>query len=223
MSTVGDDNLPQGRVLPGWRAAVVLAAWLALVWAGLEAGVFWPAADRAPIVLLAAIVGPPALFVAVYLASPAFRTFVLSLDLRLLTAIQCWRVVGGTFIALQAHALLPGLFAYPAGYGDLLVGALALLALMALLRRTPGWRSLVLGLNFLGLADFVGAVGTGLLASSGPLGLLAGEVGTAALQQFPLSIVPTFCVPFWIVIHLASLLQLRRFAVESAVRVEAPA
>ncbi len=51
--------------------------------------------------------------------SPARNTspaFVLSADLRLLTAIQAWRAGGPGFLALYAHGLLPGLFAVPAGW-----------------------------------------------------------------------------------------------------------
>jgi len=212
MTTVTDSGVLQGGALPGWRTGAALAAWFALVWTGLEAGVFWAGPHEAPVVLLLAILAPPALFAAGYAASAGFRRFVLSLDLRLLTAIQCWRVVGGAFIAMQAHALLPGLFAYPAGYGDLLVDWFALFALMALLRRALHWRTILIGLNVLGLADFAGAVATGLLASTGPLGLLEGEISMAALQQFPLSVIPTFLVPLWIIIHLASLLQLCQLA-----------
>ena len=56
----------------------------------------------------------------------------------------------------------------------------------------------------------MGAVGTGLLASSGPLGLLKGEISTLPLQQLPASLVPSFAVPLWIIIHVISLLQLRK-------------
>src|SRR5260221_509746 len=36
-----------------------------------------------------------------------------------------------------------------------------------------------------------------------------GAVTTEPLQHYPLNLIPTFGVPFWILVHLASLLQLR--------------
>jgi hypothetical protein len=214
---------PQDGALLGWSSWAVLAAWLALVAAGLNQGAFVPPPGGAPVALLAAVLGPPAIFLLAYTGSTAFRGFVLALDLRFLTAVQCWRVLGGVFIAMHAHALLPALFAYPAGYGDVLVGGFALVALMALLRGAPGRRARLVALNVLGLVDFAGAVGTGLLASSGPLGLLAGEISTAPLQQYPLNLIPTFAVPLWIIIHVASLLKLRRLGAARTTRVVAHA
>ncbi|MBI1773806.1 MAG: hypothetical protein HYR63_00535 [Proteobacteria bacterium] len=206
-----------GRTLPGWRTGVVLAGWLALVLVGLSTGAFWArSAEEPPLLLLFAILGPAAMFAAAYRLSPAFRVYVLSLDLRLLTAVQAWRVGGGVFIAVHAQGLLPGLFAYPAGYGDIFTGAFAVFALMALINRTPGWQTQLVRLNYIGLVDFAGAVGTGVLASQGPLGLLRGAVSTEALQHYPLDLIPTFAVPLWILVHIASLIQLRRIRAESA-------
>jgi hypothetical protein len=199
-----------GRTLPGWRTAAIIAAWFAAILFGNATGFFIAAPAAPPYALLAALVGPPLLFALAYRASPGFAAFVQSLDLRLLTALQGLRVLGGSFLALHAVGRLPGLFAYPAGYGDVLVGVLAPFALIALVERRPGWRARVVGLNLLGLIDFVGAVGTGLLASSGPLGLLQGDVTTEPLRLLPISLIPTFLVPLWIIIHVASLVQLRR-------------
>jgi len=199
--------------LPGWRTGAILALWFAVAVIGNLTGIIWPAPDRAPIGLLFAIVVPPLLFCGAYRFVPAVRQFVLTLDLRLLTAIQCWRVVGATFIVLHAHRLLPGLFAYPAGYGDLLTGLFAPFALLALIRQRTGWQRHLFRLNLLGLVDFAGAISTGLLASNGPLGLLRGEISTVILQQLPLSLIPTFGVPFWIIVHIAALLQLHHLHV----------
>jgi hypothetical protein len=82
------------------------------------AGLFEPGPGRPPLALLAAIVVPPALFLVAYRISAAFRRFVLSLDLRLLTAVQAWRVLGGMFLVLYAFNLRPALFAFPAGLGS---------------------------------------------------------------------------------------------------------
>ncbi len=94
--------------------------------------------------MLAAVAGPPLIFAAAYRASRRFRDFVLAIDLRLLTAVQRWRVIGVMFLAFYAFGLLPGLFAWPAGVGDAAVGLAAPFVLLAMLRRSPTWRRQVL-------------------------------------------------------------------------------
>ncbi|MBI3513637.1 MAG: hypothetical protein HY060_06185 [Proteobacteria bacterium] len=197
------------RSRAGWVTGAVLVVWFAAVVVANATGAFRVAPDRPPLPLLLALLGPAVLFAGGYRVSAAFRDSVHGLDLRLLTALQAWRVVGVTFVVLEVEGLLPRLFGEPAGYGDLLVGVLAVPVLLAQLNGTPGWQAKVLWLNLLGLLDFAAAVGTGLLTSPGPLGVLQGAVSTEPLQHYPLNLIPTFGVPFWMLVHLASLLQLR--------------
>jgi len=132
--------------------------------------------------------------------------------------MQGWRVIGATFLIFMSFGLLPGTFAWPAGIGDLLVGAYAPFVVLAISRRTPGWHTHVVLLNVLGLLDFVGAVGGGVLSGSSPIGILRGDVTTDILLELPLSMIPTFAVPCWIVLHIISLIKLRnaQTAVEEA-------
>src|SRR4051812_39325551 len=97
----------------------VLAIWLALVFLLGASGAFVRAPSVPPIPILIGAVVPLAVFVAAYLGSGAFRASMLAADLRLLTAIQAWRAGGLGFLALYAHGVLPGLFALPAGLGDI--------------------------------------------------------------------------------------------------------
>jgi len=165
---------------------------------------------------MTAIVGPSLLFALVYVASRRARAFALGLDLRFLTALQSWRVLGVGFLFLYAHGLLPAQFAYPAGIGDLLVGLAAPFVLLAMIQGRMGWERQVLALNLAGTIDFLVAVGTGVLSASGPLGLLAGEVTTDIMQSLPLSLIPTFAVPLFIIMHIISFLQLAKLRGERA-------
>jgi hypothetical protein len=106
---------------------------------------------------------------------------------------------------------LPG----TAGIGDLIVGAYAPFVVLVMSRRTPGWRKHIVMLNVLGLFDFVGAIGGGVLAGSSPIGILRGEVTTDIMQKLPLSLIPTFAVPFWIILHIVSLIKVRKLATET--------
>lgn len=191
------------------RLILIGAIWLlAIVLAG-AAGVFESGPGRPPLVLLAAIVVPPVLFLFAYRGSAALRGFVLSLDLRLLTAVQAWRVLGGMFLVLYAFNLRPALFAFLAGLGDVAVGVAAVFVLQAMLHGHPNWRRRVRLLNLGGLLDFVGAITTGVLTSTSSLGVFAPATPMPSMGMMPLSLVPSFLVPLWTIIHFASLLQLR--------------
>jgi hypothetical protein len=60
------------------------------------------------------------------------------------------------------------------------------------------------------LLDFVGAIGGGVLAGSSPIGILRGDITTDIMQKLPLSLIPTFAVPFWIILHIISLIKVRK-------------
>jgi hypothetical protein len=189
---------------------VVLAAWLLGVLVAGIAGVFESGPTSPPLAVLMAVAAPPLLFAAAYRASRRFRDFVLAIDLRLLTAIQGWRVLGGMFLVLYAFDLLPGAFAWPAGAGDMAVGLAAPFVLLAIVRRSPTWRRQVALLNIAGLVDFVAAIGTGVLTSNNAVGVLSDGAARASLGSLPLSLIPTFAVPLWTIFHIVSLLQLGR-------------
>jgi hypothetical protein len=206
---------PSGRSAdPALAGLVVLitAAWLAAVVLGGAAGMFEPGPSRPPLPILAALAVPLGLFGLAYGLWPRFRDFALALDLRVLTAVQSWRVLGGMFVFLWAFDLRPALFAFPAGLGDVAVGIAAVFVLRAMIDGDSGWRRKVLLLNLGGLLDFAGAFATGILTSNSALGVLAGEKAAqwASMGSMPLSLIPTFAVPAWIILHLISLLQLRK-------------
>lgn len=191
---------------------LIVAAWLlaAILWGA--AGVFESGPSRPPLPLLAALLVPPATFAAAYALFPRLRNFVLALDLRLLTAVQSWRVIGAMFVFLWALDLRPALFAFPAGLGDAAIGIAAVFVLRAMIDGAPDWRRRVLLLNLAGLLDFVAAIATGILTSNSSLGVFAGDNAAqwASMSSLPLGLIPTFAVPLFIIVHLVSLLQLRK-------------
>ena len=197
-------------------AVLVLGLWLALSIGLASQGIYRNAPDSPPIALLLSLLVPPTLFAAFYRLSSGFRRYVLGIDLSFLTALQGWRVIGGMFLVLMTYDILPAVFAWPAGIGDLIVGVYAPFVVLALVWRSANWRGHVILLNVLGLLDFVGAIGSGVLSGNNPLGVLRGDVATDAMLLLPLSIIPTFAVPAWILIHIASLLQLKQVPAETA-------
>ena len=153
---------------------------------------------------------PVVLFLAAYALSQRFRTFVLAQDIRRLTMLQHWRVMGFAFLLLYAFNVLPGLFALPAGIGDVAVG-LAATFMIAHIDRNPHFvtsNGFVL-FNIAGLLDFATAIVTSGLAT-GRFPALVGEgVTVAPMDVWPLNVFPSFVVPVFIILHLTVLLKVR--------------
>ena len=188
-------------------------ALMLLIWFGFAAlagimGVFatGPGQLFRPVAL--AVIGPVAAFLALYGVSPGFRGFVLSRDLRLVTMLQAWRVIGFGFLLLYAHGVLPGLFAWPAGLGDVAVGLSAPLVVLALTRdpEFAAGRGFMVW-NLLGLADFVAALVVAVLASGAIPALVADSVTSAPMEVWPLFLFPGFFVPLFVFLHLTALFQ----------------
>lgn len=184
-----------------------LALWFAAVFAiGLHGG-FVTAAGSPPLPILVGALLPLGAFAAAYFGSGAFRELVLSADLRLLTSVQAWRAGGLGFLALYAQGLLPGIFAWPAGLGDIAIGASAPWIAMALARDRGYVRSGGFALwNALGVLDLVIAVATGA-ASGSLLASYAGGVTTTPMTHMPLVLIPAFFVPLFVLLHVTAFLQ----------------
>ncbi|HLK55988.1 MAG TPA: hypothetical protein VKU00_05475 [Chthonomonadaceae bacterium] len=190
--------------------AVVLILWLALVLLLGAKGAFAGPPGAPPLPLLAGFLTPLIAFTAAYWAIGSFRDFVLSLDLRFVAGIQAWRFAGLEFLALSAHGVLPGFFAWPAGLGDMAIGITAPWVILALIRR-PSFASssLFVVWNLLGILDLVDAMSLGAVGSILTTGG-AGAVTTAPMAQLPLLLIPAYFVPVFFMLHFAALLQARQ-------------
>ncbi len=200
----------------------VLALWFVVVFLlGADGAIARPPGTP-PLPILIAVTAPVLVFLGAYRGSPAFRAYVLSLDLPLATAIQAWRAGGLGFLALYAHGVLPGAFAWPAGLGDIAIGVTAPWVALALVRR-PGFATsrVFVVWNLLGILDLVVAVSVGGLSSVLASGS-AGEVTTGPMAQLPLVLIPAYLVPLFVMLHLAALFQARRQA-SSMVQMSLPA
>ena len=198
---------------PASRAGVSLVPALLVVWAGLilgfgATGAFVVATGAPPLRLFAAVAGPVLAFVIAYRWSAAVRGFAWRADLRFVTVTQAWRFGGFAFLALYTYGVLPGYFAWPAGLGDMAIGAAAPWMLVALTRE-PGFaasRSFVTW-NVLGILDLIVAV---TVAAAVPLLFPSGAISTAAMARLPLVLIPGFFVPGFLILHLIALAQARR-------------
>ena len=192
--------------------SVALALWFGLVFLLGARGAFGASPGSPPLPIFFGFAIPLVVFFAAYRGWGAFRAFVLGADLRLLAAIQGWRWAGLGFLSLYAQGILPGLFALPAGLGDMAIGITAPWIVLGLIRDS-GFvtsRRFVIW-NILGIVDLVVAVSMGTL-SSGFIPGITGNVTTGTMAQLPLVLIPAYMVPLFIMMHFAALAQARRSA-----------
>ena len=152
---------------------------------------------------------PLVLFSLWFAVSKKFRQFTLSLNPTILTSVQASRLIGFTFVLLEARGVLPAIFAWPAGYGDMAIGATA--AFVAWKFVNPRHRHSFILWQVLGITDLVLAVTLGttaiLFSPHGPT--------TAAMTVLPLSLVPTFLVPLYVISHAICIAQARTWKAAS--------
>jgi hypothetical protein len=196
----------------GTFVAVFFAAWFALVLVLGARGAFVAAPGAPPLALLIGLVAPLSLFLVGYRTIPALREFVLSADLRLIVGIQAWRWAGFGFLSLYAYGILPGIFALPAGLGDMAIGITAPLVLSGLLRRPDFAASKRFVIwNLSGILDLAVAVSIGAVVPQVAPQLFA-AASTAPMTHLPLILIPAYLVPTFLMLHLTALLQARRLS-----------
>lgn len=192
----------------GKLAVTLLFGWFLVVLCASALHLFRNDANRIGIAVAIASLTPIVSFSLWFAASRKFREFALALNPRVLTAVQTWRIIGFIFVLLEAYGVLPAIFAWPAGYGDMAIGATA--ALVAWQLADSRHRTLFMLWQVLGIVDLVNAValGTtaGLLNPQGP--------STAPMTVLPLSLIPTFFVPLFLILHFICIAQARNWKSE---------
>jgi len=198
--------------LTGVRLGItlLLAAWLLLVLCLGALGGFVGPRGTPPYPLAIAVAVPLLVFFGAVRLSPAFRDFVLSLDLRFIAGIQAWRWAGLGFLTLYAYNILPAVFALPAGLGDMAIGFVAPWVILSLVRRPAFAASAAfVRWNVLGILDLVVALSIGTVTATLATGA-PGEITTAPMATLPLLLIPAFLVPLFLMLHTVALMQSRR-------------
>jgi hypothetical protein len=190
-----------------WTGTTLLVAWFFTALVSSWLGFYQGKPTRVPTIevglLLPIIAG-----VIFYLRSSVLRRIAAAASQTLLVGIQFYRVLGIVFLVLFAGGALPGVFALPAGTGDVALGLVAPAVAFALARGLRGSAGLARAWNLFGLADLVVAVTTGFLSSPSPIQKFAFDHPNTLITAFPLVMIPVFLVPLAILLHLASLAKL---------------
>src|ERR1700730_18547199 len=192
-------------------AAITVIGWFLLAIALASVDAYRGTADRIPTIqygiLVPVLVGGLLIW-----RSPRVTRIIDAVPQHWLVGVQLYRTLGVIFLILYAAGKMPGLFAWPAGLGDVLTGVFAPVVAISYLRGPRENSNLVSAWNLFRIADFVVAVTAGFLTSPSPLQLFAFDLPNELISRFPLVLVPVFLVPVSILLHLASLTKLRRGA-----------
>jgi hypothetical protein len=183
----------------------LIFVWFLLSLTASALHIFNTAPDLPPIPLGLAVLIPIGIFGIWAAVSQPFRQFLLSLNPSTLTFVQAWRIAGFVFLVLYAYKILPGQLALPAGWGDIVIGATA--PLVALKLANPNHRKSFIFWQLLGIADLVNAVGMGVAARF----INPDGVATSAMTVLPMSLIPTFAVPLFMILHFISIAQARQW------------
>ena len=192
-----------------WSISALLVTWFFAALVFSWTGFFQGSGSRIPTIPFGLLI-PIAVGVALFWRWPLLRRIIDSVPQSWIVIVQVYRVEGLIFLTLYAGGWLPGIFAWPAGVGDVIVGLLATLVGIAYTRRIHGSAGFMRAWNLLGMADLVVAVTTGFLTSPSPLQLLALDRPNELISSFPLAMIPVFLVPLSVLLHFASLQKLRQ-------------
>lgn len=171
-----------------WFVAVLVLGW---------AGIFGGLPSAAPgVIAVLQMTG----IVALYRLNAPFRAFVRSVPFKHLTIFNIWRLpAGALFLHYGAQGLLPPLFVQNAAWGDIIAALLVPVVLML-----PEWRAKWAAFQVVGFADFIIAVGTGVMLN------VLDTPGMGNIAELPLVLIPLFGVPITGAVHVIMLDRLFR-------------
>lgn len=196
------------RIKAVWGFSTILVGWFIFALATSLAGWYGGVARKVPTIQYGLLI-PIVVGVLLYWKWPLLRRALAVIPNEWIVGVQFYRTLGVIFLVLYAVKGLSGLFALPAGLGDVSVGLLAPLVATAYARSSHRGSGRVLLWNLFGIADLVVAVTLGFLTSPSPLQLASFDRPSVLITIFPLSLIPVYMVPLSILLHFASLHYLR--------------
>ncbi len=184
----------------------IVLIWFLLAIAGGMMGIF-SRVNEPPIYLGIIFLVPIIGFTLAYSLSMRMRRVANGIPLWLITIAHVWRFVGIYFVVSAILHVLPPQFGYPEGLGDVIAAIFCIPLAFAIRKknRSTGLRTAFIVWNIYGLIDLISAISLGILYSPGPSGILRTDISTAIMTTFPVSLIPTFFVPLFIMIHMLGL------------------
>jgi hypothetical protein len=168
-----------------WSLSAIIVGWYIVAVATSLSGWYGGVARKVPTIQYGLLV-PVLVGVLLFWKWPRLRRALAVIPNEWIIGIQFYRALGVIFLILYSVGRLPGLFALPAGLGDVSVGLLAPLVATAYARSSHGAARRARLWNLLGIADLVIAVTMGFLTSPSPLQLAAFDRPSVLIAIFPL-------------------------------------
>lgn len=197
----GEDS----RVMTKFVLAVV-AVWFLAAFIGGVMNIFYQPGVP-PLTVGLFLLVPIGGFTLAYAVSPRMWYALDRIPLWLITIAHVWRFVGLGFVVGALIHLLPPQFGFPEGLGDF-VTALFCLPLALAIRKgshAPRLRVAFIAWNVFGLIDLLSAISMGILYSPSSFGVLRTDISSALMTTFPVSLIPTFFLPLFILLHMLAL------------------
>ena len=186
----------------------VLVGWYALVYFLGKTGFWGQSPLFAPFIAFG--------FVALYFGLkflyrlPLLQSVAESVPVHLLVGIQIFRFMGIGFLSFYTLGLIPGEFALPTGWGDVLVGVTAVPVAFFLWAKQSFAKRLAIWWNYLGIADLTLAIILGVTTFPKPFQVLPSQPDNSLIGSRPVVVVPLFAVPLSLLIHLLTLRILKK-------------
>lgn len=203
-------DLPNARKTRfGLIASIGVIGWLFLSAELARAGVYQASVERLfPMIALGTTL--PIVFGLLAIRySASLRAVLQAIPMHRMIAVQVYRAFGFMFLIAFSLGLIPGVFAVPAGIGDIAVGLLAPLVAWRAMKDPGRARGAIWAWSFLGIGDLVLALTMGFLSSPGRFQMIAFGEPNTAISAYPLVMVPIFAVPLSILLHAAVISKLR--------------
>lgn len=141
---------------------------------------------------------------------PFLQNIAGSIPVHWLVAVQVFRFMGIGFLSFYALGLIPGEFALPTGWGDVLVGVTAVPVALLLWAKQAFAKKIAIWWNYLGIADLSLALFLGNVTFPRPIQMLHTTPDNLLIALYPLVMVPLFAVPLSLLLHLFTLRALKR-------------
>jgi len=137
-----------------------------------------------------------------------FKILFEAVRIETLIKIHIFRLIGGWFIFMGYHNLLPFGFALRAGVGDILTGILALLISFAVYKKKILHTKWVYAWNIFGLVDILAVIISAAVITSNVNTNPATTMDVLELTTFPFALIPAFAPAIIIFLHIITFQKL---------------
>ncbi len=154
--------------------------------------------------------GIPYAFSQIVSGSQVLSKAIDSLPNHVIIVAQVFRLIGVLFLTLYWAGLMPGEFAIPTGVGDVIAGITAPVVAYLYYKRAAVAKKLALYWNYFGILDLIIAITLGAFTAPTLVQTLAFNNPNELILLYPMVTVPTFAVPFSLILHVISLRLLKK-------------